>query len=78
MMLFNGISKGVVFLYFTDESSGHADSIIYITSKDSIRVQTVKSWTGAEYQKLTMSNGMLSISNAGYGIGNYIAVYIGS
>ena len=78
MMLFNGISKGVVFLYFTNESSGHADSIVYITGPNSIRVQTVKSWDGAEYQKITMSNGILSISNSGYGIGNYIAVFIGA
>ena len=72
--LFNGCSRGVVLFSIAQSNmDGHFDAIIYVGSSNSIRVVSYNNGPGAEYQKFSMSNGSLTITNTGYGVGSYIA-----
>ena len=76
--LFTGIDKGVVLVSILEVNmDGRYDALIYIVDRKNIRVVSYNAGSDSGYQKFTINDGILSMSNSGYGLGKFIAYYFG-
>ncbi len=78
LTLFTGIDKGVVLVSILEVNmDGRYDALIYIVDRKNIRVVSYNAGSDSGYQKFTINDGILSMSNSGYGLGKFIAYYFG-
>lgn len=75
-LLFSGVTSGIVFLAHNNNSSGHADCILAITDRNNYNTLASVTRTDSFYQAITLSDGQMTISNSGYGIGAFTAIHI--
>ena len=76
-VLFSNISSGMVFLIHHGGLGGRYNAMIFVKSQSEISVHKYNAGSESDYQSFTMSGGMLSIKNSGYGIGNFTAIFVG-
>lgn len=78
LILFSGLTRGVVFLTLnTTLNNGRFDCMIFIVDANHMTVALKKEGSDSYYQNITLNNGTLSITNTGYGIGEFTAIHIG-
>ena len=76
--LFYGLTRGVVFLTLnTTSNNGRFDCMIYIINSNNMRVVLRDEGSESYYQSLSLKNGTLTITNTGYGVGEFTAIHIG-
>ena len=78
LTLFTDIDKGIVLVSILEVNmDGRYDALIYIVDRKNIRVVSYTAGSDSGYQKFTINDGILSMSNSGYGLGKFIAYYFG-
>ena len=78
LSIFSNIDKGIVLVSILETGMiGRYDALISIIDRNNIRVESYNAGQGSGYQIFAINDGVLSISNSGYGIGKFIAYYFG-
>ena len=78
LSIFSNIDKGIVLVSILETGMiGRYDALISIIDRNNIRVERYNAGHDSDYQIFAINDGVLSISNSGYGIGNFIAYYFG-
>lgn len=76
--IFSGMSNGIVLVSLNAGGmDGHYDALIFVATPNIIRVNRFNEGKDASYQTYSISNGVLSVSNIGYGVGAFTAYYLG-
>jgi hypothetical protein len=75
--IFSNCSSGVV-IFSADDGNmdGKADAIVHIISSSVIRTTYLNTNKDYAYQKFSISNGLLTVSNTGYGVCEFTAFHI--
>jgi len=75
--LFSGCTDGIVFIKNNSgDPVGRCDAIIFIIGGNTIRVQRFNEGSDSHYHKFSISNGVLSVGNSGYGVGVFTAYWL--
>lgn len=78
LSIFSNIDKGIVLVSILETGMiGRYDALISIIDRNNIRVESYNAGQDSGYQIFAINDGVLSISNLGYGIGKFIAYYFG-
>ena len=78
LSIFSNIDKGIVLVSILETGMiGRYDALISIIDRNNIRVESYNAGQDSGYQIFAINDGVLSISNSGYGIGKFIAYYFG-
>ena len=77
IQIFSGLSKGIVLISNNGSLDGRYDALIFVANANTIRVNRFNEGHESPYQSYSMSNGVLSVSNTGYGVGAFTAYYLG-
>ena len=78
LSIFSNIDKGIVLVSILEtDMIGRYDALISIIDRNNIRVESYNAGQDSGYQIFAINDGVLSISNSGYGIGKFIAYYFG-
>ena len=78
LSIFSNIDKGIVLVSILETGMiGKYDALISIIDRNNIRVESYNAGQDSGYQIFAINDGVLSISNSGYGIGKFIAYYFG-
>ena len=78
LSIFSNIDKGIVLVSILETGMiGRYDALIFIIDRNNIRVESYNAGQDSGYQIFAINDGVLSISNSGYGIGKFIAYYFG-
>ena len=78
LSIFSNIDKGIVLVSILETGMiGRYDALISIIDRNNIRVESYNVGQDSGYQIFAINDGVLSISNSGYGIGKFIAYYFG-
>mgnify|MGYP000596440385 FL=1 len=78
LSIFSNIDKGIVLVSILETGMiGKYDALISIIDRNNIRVESYNVGQDSDYQIFAINDGVLSISNSGYGIGKFIAYYFG-
>lgn len=78
LSIFSNIDKGIVLVSILEtDLIGRYDALISIIDRNNIRVESYNAGHDSGYQIFAINDGVLSISNSGYGIGKFIAYYFG-
>ena len=75
--LFSGVTTGIIFIVMNQSSTaGHKNNIVFVQDADNLIVNDFNVGTDHHYQVLSISNGRVSISNTGYGVGAFTAYWL--
>lgn len=76
--IFGNISNEIILVSMNAGGmDGHYDALIFVATPNIIRVNRFNEGKDASYQTYSISNGVLSVSNIGYGVGAFTAYYWG-
>ena len=76
LSIFSGVTKGIVFITFNQSMAGHQNVIGFVRDANNISLNAFNAGSEAAYQTLTISSGVVTLANAGYGIGQFTAYWI--
>ena len=75
--LFSGVTTGVIIIVMNNPSAvGHKNNIAFVRDANNLLTNDFNAGSDHHYQVLSISNGRVSISNTGYGVGVFTAYWL--